>query len=99
MDYEHQPSNHVAFRLADLTLLPEALPPALVARQGAKPRKVRVYPGLKEEIVLGAFAPDDGILERIGLDVPEGGSVVVVRPPPSRAIYHRHPNNLYVDAL
>src|SRR5437763_3739051 len=66
MDYEHQPSNHLAFRLANRILLPEALPISAVARQGATRAKVRFYPGLKEEIVFDAFEPDDGVLSRIG---------------------------------
>jgi predicted glycosyltransferase len=99
MDYEHQPSNHIAFRLASRILLPEALPPDALAGQGATPRKVRIYPGLKEEITLDGFEPDDGLLDRIGVDRPHGTAVVVTRPPPSRAIYHRHGNDLYVEAL
>ena len=99
MDYEHQPSNHIAFRLADRVLLPEALPPSAVARQGASRRKVRVYPGLKEDIVLGGFEPDSGMLASIGIERDADTAVVVTRPPPSRAIYHRHGNDLYTDAL
>ena len=48
MDYEHQPANHLAFRLAHTVLLPEALSHPSVRRQGATPRKLRFYPGLKE---------------------------------------------------
>src|SRR5439155_17293593 len=38
MDYEHQPANHLAFRLALVILLPEALPLDAVRRQGASAR-------------------------------------------------------------
>ena len=38
MDYEHQPANHLAFRLADLVALPQALPVKDTARQGASRR-------------------------------------------------------------
>jgi uncharacterized protein len=99
MDYEHQPSNHIAFRLAHRILLPEALPAAAVVRQGASPSKVRVYPGLKEEITLEGFDPDPRILSAIGIPDEPRGAVVVTRPPPSRAIYHRYGNDLYTQAL
>ena len=58
MDYEHQPANHLAFRLAHTVLLPEALAGSGVRRQGATPRKCAATPGLKEEIYLGDFEPD-----------------------------------------
>ena len=53
MDYEHQPLNHLAFRLARTVLLPDILPATAVRRQGAAPRKVVRYPGLKEELYVG----------------------------------------------
>src|SRR6266480_2382573 len=58
MDYEHQPANHLAFRLAHTVLLPAALAGAGIERKGATPRKTRFYGGLKEEIYLGDFQPD-----------------------------------------
>ena len=63
MDYEHQPANHVAFRGARTILLPEAVPGGAVRRQGAAPRKVSRYAGLKEEVYLADFEPDAGILD------------------------------------
>ena len=62
MDYEHQPANHLAFRLASSVLLPAALASAEMRRYGATPRKTRYYDGLKEETYMGDFAPDPGAL-------------------------------------
>src|SRR5437764_14485457 len=62
MDYEGQPANHVAFRLAHLILLPAALRGSAVRRQGAAPRRTRFYRGFKEEIYLGDFEPDADVL-------------------------------------
>jgi hypothetical protein len=98
MDYEHQPANHLAFRLADRILLPSALPPELVRRQGATPRKVVVYPGLKEELYLGDFEPDPGVVEAAGVP-PGGGPLVVTRTPPAGASYHRMENDPYYEGL
>ena len=56
MDYEHQPANHLSFRLAERVIVPEAFPEAALRRFGARPGKVVRYPGFKEELYLAAFA-------------------------------------------
>jgi predicted glycosyltransferase len=99
MDYEHQPANHVAFRLANCVLLPEAMRSVNVRRLGASPRKTQFYPGLKEEIYLGDFDPDPAILEKVGIDRIQGLTIVLARTPPSRAIYHQFGNPLFLETL
>jgi predicted glycosyltransferase len=99
MDFEHQPANHLAFRLAHTVLLPDAIPLESVRRQGASPDKVVRYPGLKEEIYLGDFEPDASILESMGIKRVEGEAIVVSRTPPTRALYHGPGNDLYIEAL
>lgn len=99
MDFEHQPVNHLAFRLASTILLPEALPTRLVRAQGARPRKVRHYPGLKEELYLADFEPDPRVEERIGVRRDRETALVVARTPPSRATYHQFGNPLFEEAL
>jgi predicted glycosyltransferase len=99
MDYEHQPSNHLAFRLAQVILMPEAIPPTAVRRQGANARKLRRYQGLKEELYLGNFDPDPEILGQLGIQRERDTAVVVLRTPPSRAIYHQHDNPLFDRVL
>jgi uncharacterized protein len=99
MDFEHQPANHLAFRLSTRVLLPRALEGSdEVRRQGADGR-ARYYDGFKEEIGLGDFAPDVEILKRIGVEAGPGTIVVVARTPPSRALYHRFENPVFLDAL
>ena len=98
MDFEHQPANHVAFRLARKVVLPDVLPLAALRWQGAAARKVVRYPGLKEELYIGDFDPDPSILAKVGLEV-RPKTVVVVRSPPTRAIYHPAANNLFESAL
>ena len=99
MDYEFQPANHLAFRLADRVLLPDALRATNVKAQGARERKTRYYPGLKEEIYLGDFHPDDRVVDSLGVEEADGRLLVVMRPPPSRAVYHRFGNPLFDDVL
>jgi predicted glycosyltransferase len=99
MDFEHQPANHLAFRLARLVLLPEAFPEAIARRLGASKRKVWRYPGLKEAIYLGDFEPDPHVLEELGLARSDERALVVARTPPARALYHRFGNPLFTEAL
>ena len=99
MDYEHQPANHVAFRAAGRILLPEAVPLAAVRRQGASPRKVIRYRGLKEEVYLADFKPEASILGRLGVEPPPGGAVAVVRSAPAGAAYHPDENPILDDCL
>jgi uncharacterized protein len=98
MDFEHQPANHLAFRLATTVLLPEALPASEVRRQGATSAKIISYPGLKEELYIGDFEPDPAILAKLGIK-PRPRTVVVARTPPSRAAYHQFDNPLFAEAL
>ncbi|MDQ3103428.1 MAG: DUF354 domain-containing protein, partial [Actinomycetota bacterium] len=99
MDYEHQPANHVAFRGAQVILLPEAVPLDAVRRQGASAAKVIQYRGLKEEVYLADFEPEPGILERLGIARPPGGAVVVARSAPAGAAYHPDENPILDDCL
>jgi predicted glycosyltransferase len=99
MDYEHQPANHIAFRLASTVLLPAALKSSRLRAHGAAPAKTRFYDGLKEEIYLGDFDPDPDVLAAAGVDRGPDSIVVVARTPPAGALYHRDENPLFVDAL
>jgi uncharacterized protein len=98
-DFEHQPANHLAFRLATRILMPEALKGTGIGRQGASRRKRVFYPGLKEEIYIGNFEPDLEILSKVGIERSGDDVIVVTRTPPTRAIYHRFPNPLFVEIL
>lgn len=99
MDFEHQPANHLAFRLARRVLLPEALRGTRVERQGAGDGKVRFYDGLKEELYLGDFEPDGTVLDAVGFRREGERALVVARTPPSRALYHHFGNELFMDAV
>jgi uncharacterized protein len=99
MDFEHQPANHLAFRLAQTILVPEAMPEAAVRSKGARDGKIRRYPGLKEEIYLGEFEPDTRILEQLNIERAAGRVVVVLRTPPARAVYHRFENPLFEQVI
>jgi uncharacterized protein len=98
MDFEHQPANHVAFRLATTVLVPEVLPRHVIERQGAVGAKVVRYPGLKESLYIGDFEPDPNIVAKLGIN-PRPRILAVARTAPTRAVYHSSSNPLFEAAL
>ncbi|MCA1628915.1 MAG: DUF354 domain-containing protein [Acidobacteria bacterium] len=100
MDYEHQPANHLAFRLASRVVVPRAFPGDALRRYGARPSKVLRYDGFKEDVYLADYRPDPRALAglRRSLGATPESVLVVVRPPASEALYHRFENELF-DAL
>ena len=97
MDFEYQPANHLAFRLATRVIVPEALDPSVLRRQGATARKLVRFPGLKEELYIGDFDPDPAALARLGIDcIPQ--KLAIVRTPPTGALYHPTRNPLFDEA-
>ena len=100
MDYEHQPANHLAFRLASRIIVPRAFPEAALARFGASPAKVRRYEGLKEDVYLAGFQSDPEFVNELGkLGVTASDVLVTVRPPAVEALYHRFENELFDQLL
>lgn len=97
-DYELARVQHgIGSRSARRVIVPDAIPQPRLDRLGARARKVRRYPGLKEEYYLSGFEPDPGVLDALGLDT--GRVLVVVRTPPEVSLYHRHGNPLFGDVL
>jgi len=98
MDYEGQPANHLAFRLAQVILVPEALRGSAIRKQGASDRRTHFYPGFKEEIYLGDFEPSLGVLASLGIELGDH-PLVVARTPPTRAAYHQFGNPLFSHVI
>jgi uncharacterized protein len=96
MDYEHQPFNHVCFRLARRVIVPEAFPDEALAKYGAR-RKTSKFPGLKEQVYLSDFVPAPNYLEEN--DIPEERVIIALRPPAPWAAYHRFENPLFDTTL
>jgi predicted glycosyltransferase len=96
MDYEHQPANHLSFRLATRVIVPEVFPDSSLRRCGAHPRKVVRYPGFKEELYLEGTEPDPSVIDEMKLE--RSKVIAVMRPPPDGALYHRK-KNLRFDEL
>jgi predicted glycosyltransferase len=100
MDYEHQPANHLAFRLASKVIVPRAFPAKELRKYGASLRKVHRYDGIKEDVYLAEFKPSPNFtdtLRRLGVDRED--VVVVARPPAREALYHRFENELFDELI
>ena len=96
MDYEHQPANHLAFRLASRVIVPRAFPETSLTRFGVTATKVKRYDGIKEDVYLADFAADQSFeaeLRRLGISASD--ILVTARPPASEALYHRFENQLF----
>ena len=97
-DYEFARVQHgFGCRAARRVVVPDAIPQDRLDRLGARERKVRRYPGLKEEYYLSGFEPDPSVVDELGLD--RERTIVVVRTPPDVSLYHRESNALFADVL
>ncbi len=100
MDYEHQPANHLAFRLASQVIVPRAFPADALVRYGARSPKAKRYNGTKEDVYLADFEPDPSFAEQLSeLGVSGDDVLVTVRPPARDALYHRFDNELFDELL
>jgi predicted glycosyltransferase len=97
-DYEFAVQQHnVGCRLAKRVMVPDRIPAERLTRYGVGPGKLVQYPGLKEEYYLADFEADPGVLDSLGVD--RDRIVVVFRPPPDVALYHRKSNPLFPQVL
>jgi predicted glycosyltransferase len=96
-DYEFATVQHnVNCRLAQVVVVPDAIPPERLDRYGAR-GKLRRYPGLKEEYYLADLEPDPQVIAQLGLDPAQ--PLAVVRTPPAVSLYHRFENDVFADVL
>src|SRR2546423_1964285 len=100
MDYEHQPANHFAFRLASKVIVPRAFPTSELKKFGASMRRVRRYDGMKEDVYLADFNPTQSFSDTLRkLGVSTENVLIVARPPAREALYHRFENELFDELL
>jgi hypothetical protein len=106
MDYEYQQANHLSFRLAHCVMVPSTFLESALRHYGASPRRTFRYPGLKEEVYLQDYRPDESFPERVRACAARAGRVITpehvlatLRPPATMAAYHHFENPLFVDLL
>jgi predicted glycosyltransferase len=97
-DYEFALAQHgLGCRAATRVVVPDVIPQVRLDRLGGRSRKVRRYAGLKEEYYLRGFAPDERVLEDVGVD--RSRILAVVRTPPEVSLYHLHGSPLFTAVL
>lgn len=100
MDYEHQPANHLAFRLASKVIVPRAFPAKELRKYGGSTGKVLRYDGIKEDVYLADFDPDPAFAEVLRqLSITADDILIVARPPAREALYHRFENELFDELI
>lgn len=95
MDYEFQPANQLSFRLAKRVIVPAAFDEGELRKAGGRRKAVR-YDGFKEELYLGRRPVDRRVRDALGVGA--GNVLVVMRPAPDGALYHRMHNDRF-DAV
>ena len=100
MDYEYQPANHLAFRMASRIIVPASFPAERLRTYGARVGKVRRYHGTKEDVYLADFRPDPNFARQLcELRIRPDNVLVLMRPPAHDALYHRFQNELFDEAV
>jgi len=106
MDYEGQPANHLAFRLAHKIIVPNSFPDPALTRFGASPQRTYKYDGFKEQIYLSDYIPNQSFPQDMRLSCGLDSSwdidktiLVTVRTPATMAVYHHFENPLFVKLL
>ena len=100
MDYEYQPANHLAFRMASRIIVPASFPAKRLRSYGASVGKVRRYHGTKEDVYLADFLPDPTFVKQLcELGIRPDNVLVLMRPPAHDALYHRFQNELFDEAV
>jgi predicted glycosyltransferase len=97
-DYEGAAGMHrINFRLASKVMTPDVIPYSAIAGYGLPESRFCPYHGLKEQVALADFAPDDTVYGELGLD-PER-PIAVLRPPATMSLYHRGIENTVFDEV
>jgi uncharacterized protein len=95
-DYEGAAGMHrINFRLASKVMMPDVIPYTALSGYGLSEHRFRPYHGLKEQVALADFEPDESVYEELGLE--RDRPIVVLRPPATMSLYHRGIENTLFD--
>jgi predicted glycosyltransferase len=95
-DYEGAAGMHrINFRLASKVMTPDVIPYAALSGYGLPESRWAPYHGLKEQVALADFEPDDSVYDELGLR--RDRAIVVLRPPATMSLYHRGIENTVFD--
>lgn len=82
---------------SDRIAVPGAIPPERLAAQGLDLKKLLRYPGLKEEVYVYGFKPNNDLADKLELD--KDKVIVTLRPPAQWAHYHHERSEIMFRAL
>jgi predicted glycosyltransferase len=92
-DYEH--STKTGFVEPDWTFMPNVIPDGVMSKQSGRTLK---YPGLKEDVYVPRFRPDESVLDVLGIS--PNSLLVTLRPPATEAHYHNpEAEELFAETL
>lgn len=99
-DYEFTETG-IFNRFSDKVLVPDSIPNAVLDKIGLSLRKRTKYPGLKEELYLRSFVPEDDFRDRLlgKYGLPTETVIAVVRPPATTANYHSGQSDVLLESL
>ncbi len=83
--------------LSTWVMTPEVVGNTLLKVRKINQKKLRTYPGIKEDVYAGDLEPDAGIYRELGLDA--GKIIVTVRPPSDTAHYRSDESQRLFDAI
>ena len=103
MDYEYQPANHIGFRFSDYLFVPDCFSNNVLKKYGSDLNKVYKYKGIKEELYLRNFQPQQNFLEIVYQSLDSNLSykefknkvIITVRTPATMSAYHQFDNLLF----
>jgi predicted glycosyltransferase len=84
-------------KFSTLVLTPEVVGKALLQKHRISPKKLRTYPGIKEDVYAGELKPDGSIYRALGLDPRK--IIVTIRPPSDTAHYRSDQSQQLFDAI
>jgi hypothetical protein len=96
-DYEGNPGMHIICRVARKILVPNVFSKQNLFHYGASSDQIESYQGLKENIYLSEFTPDQMFLENAGIAPHK--ILVTMRPASDVSAYHQFENPLFEKAL
>ena len=99
MDYEHQPANHINFRISDKVLVPFTFELNDIKKYRNTSKGIVKYPGIKEEAYLFEFHQRKNFWREEFPDLDPTKVLCPVRPPATMAAYHNFENPLFMELI
>lgn len=96
--YDYEGASVTLFnRLSTFVMTPEAVLFPVLEKLGLSKNKRLTYPGLKEDVYVSGFQPDDAIVRELNLD--PSRIIVTIRPPSRTAHYRSAESFVLYDAI